>query len=52
MATEQEGIKFYIPREDADEFRRLLAANDRTMSAVIRRLIREYIAAAKEQAAA
>jgi hypothetical protein len=51
MATEQAGIKFYIPREDADEFRRLLASNDQTMSAVIRRLIREYIAASKQIAA-
>jgi hypothetical protein len=51
MATDQEPIKFWIPREDAAEFRRLVAIEDRTMTAVIRRLIREYIAASKQIAA-
>jgi hypothetical protein len=51
MTTNQEPIKFWIPREDAAEFRRLVAIEDRTMTAVIRRLIREYIAASKQIAA-
>jgi hypothetical protein len=51
MTTQQEPIKFWIPKEDADEFRRLVAADDRTMSAVLRRMIREYVAAAKQIAA-
>lgn len=51
MTTKQEGIKFYLSHEDAAEFRRLIAIEDRTMAAVIRRLIREYIAASKQIAA-
>jgi hypothetical protein len=51
MTTDQQPIKFWIPRADAAEFRRLLKEEDRTMSAVLRRMIREYIAASKEIAA-
>ncbi len=48
MATDQEAIKFYIPRADAAEFRKAVAAEDRPMTVVLRRLIREYVTANKE----
>jgi hypothetical protein len=44
MTTGQEGIKFYLPPDEAAELRRLVAAEDRPMAVVIRRLIRQYIA--------
>ena len=44
MATEQEGIKVYIPRDEAAQFRALVHAEDKTITAVIRRMIRDYIA--------
>lgn len=50
MATDQEALKFYIPRDEASEFKRLVASQDKTMTAVLRRLIREYIAKAKAAA--
>ena len=50
MATEQEGIKFYIPADEAQQLRALARAEDRTLTAVLRRLIREYIAQAKAAA--
>lgn len=48
MATAQEQIKVYIPAPEAAAFRAVVAAEDRTITAVLRRLIREYIATAKE----
>ncbi len=50
MATEQEQIKIYIPRADAVEFKAIVRAEDKNMTAVLRRLIREYVAAAKAAA--
>jgi hypothetical protein len=51
MTIDQEPIKFWIARADADEFRKVIKAEDRTMSAVLRRMIREYVAASKQAAA-
>jgi hypothetical protein len=47
VATEQEGIKVYIPRDEAAEFKRLVEDEDKTITAVLRRLIRNYIASRK-----
>jgi len=44
MATAQEPIKVYLPRAEAAEFKRLVVEEDRTIAAVMRRLIRDYIA--------
>ena len=55
MATEQEGIKVYLPPAEAQAFRAKAKAEDRTVTAVLRRLIREYldpVEEAAEQAAA
>ncbi len=49
MATGQQGVKFYIPREEAEEFKRRVAAKDSTITAVLRRLIREYNAKEQER---
>lgn len=50
VATEQEGVKVYIPRDEAAEFKRVVAAEDKTITAVLRRLMREYVAKAREAA--
>ncbi len=50
MATDQEGVKVYIPRDEAAEFKQVVADEDKTITAVLRRLIREYVAARKAAA--
>lgn len=56
MATEQEGIKVYLPSAEAQALRAKAKQEDRTVTAVLRRLIREYLDpvenAAKPQKAA
>lgn len=52
MATTQAPIKVYVPRDEAAEFRAFVAAEDKTITAVIRRMIRDYNAAQREKAAA
>lgn len=51
MATLQEPLKTYLPADEAAEFRRLVAEEDKTVTAVLRRMIRTYIAERKELAA-
>ncbi len=51
MATEQEKVSVYIPADEAADFKRLVEAEERTITAVLRRLIRDYIAERQEAAA-
>ncbi len=44
MATDQDKITVYVPKTEGTEFRAIIAANAQTMTAVIRRFIREYVA--------
>ena len=47
MATTQEKISVYLPAVEAQQFRDTVEGEDRTITAVLRRLIREYIDTAK-----
>ncbi len=51
MATTQEYVKVYLPADEASEFKRLVAEEDKTVAAVVRRMIRVYIAERQEVAA-
>jgi hypothetical protein len=50
MATQQTQVVVYLPPDEAVEFKQLVADQDKTIAAVLRRLIREYIAEAKAAA--
>jgi hypothetical protein len=50
MATDQKAVKLYLPADEAAEFTRIVRAEDKTITAVLRRLIREYVAATKAAA--
>lgn len=43
MATNQDSIKLYLPAEDAQALREIAKRDDRTVAAILRRLIRDYI---------
>ncbi len=44
MATEQEGIKIYLPADEAQQLRDRAKLEDRTVTAIVRRAIRAYLA--------
>jgi hypothetical protein len=50
MTTQQDKVSVYLPADEAEEFKTLVADQDKTITAVLRRLIREYIAEAKAAA--
>lgn len=52
MATEQEAFKIYIPVEDAAKLRALAVSEDRTVTAIFRRLLRDYLASRETEVAA
>jgi len=47
VATEQEGIKIYMPVDLAQALKERAKAEDRTVAAIVRRLVREYLASEK-----
>lgn len=44
MATDQDYLKVYLPAAEAAAFKSVVREEDKTVTAVLRRLIREYIA--------
>jgi hypothetical protein len=52
MATEQEGLKIYVKREDADWLREHCGLTGLTVAGLIRRLLREYREAEEAKVAA
>ena len=52
MATAKDKITVYVPADEGVLFRALVDAEDKTITAVLRRMIRDYIATARERAAA
>ncbi len=52
MATEQESIKVYVDADLAAEVKRLVREEGRTITGLVRVLLRRYVAEAKEEAAA
>lgn len=44
MATAQEKLSFYIPPNEAAEFRQVVEEQNRTISAVLRQAIRRIVA--------
>ncbi len=49
MATDQDKIMVYLPSTESAALRAYCAAEDKTMTAVIRRLIRDFLAATPNQ---
>lgn len=43
MATDQEGIKFYIPRDEGQQFRKVAEEQNRTITALLRQAVRRII---------
>lgn len=52
MASEQDSFKIYLPADLALEVRAIVAAEDRTITGLIRLLLRQYVSEHKEKAAA
>lgn len=44
MATGQEKLNFYLPPDEAAEFRRIVEDQNRTITAVLRQAVRRIIA--------
>ena len=43
MATDMTKIVVYVPADEAEQFKQLLKEQDKTVAAVLRRLIRSYL---------
>ena len=44
MATDQNKITFYVAPDEREQFQAIIKAEDKTMTAVLRRFVRGYIA--------
>jgi len=49
MATDQDSIKVYLPRDESAKFRKLADASGQTIAGRIRVLVREDLAANEEK---
>ena len=45
MATEQDKLTFYLPHDEAEALRQRAKDEDRTVTATLRKLVRQYLAA-------